>query len=62
MNIKNMGVKILFMIKSRDDLKYFLEQDRIALKEKKTLFTDDIWKYQILLRKAEYYSNCMPGI
>lgn len=62
MNIKDIGVKNLFMIKSRADLKYFLEQDRIALKRKKTLFPDDIYKYQILLRKAEYYSNCMPGI
>lgn len=48
-------------INSRKDLKYFLERDRIALKRKKSFFKDDIWKFEILLRKAEYYCNCMPG-
>lgn len=50
------------MIKSKDDLQYYLEQDRIALKRKKgTWKKDKIWKFEILLRKAEYYCNCMPG-
>jgi serine O-acetyltransferase len=48
------------MIHSKEDLAYYLEADRIALgKERKTpnLFTDEIWKYQILLRELEYQIN-----
>lgn len=49
------------MIKSKDDLKYYLEQDRLALRKvysKPKCFTDEIWKFQILLRKYEYLNNC----
>ena len=51
-------------IQSKKDLKYYLEQDRIALKHPAgfVLKKDSIWKFEILLRKAEYYCNCMPGI
>lgn len=49
-------------IQSREDLKYYLEQDRIALKREGKFLKDDIWKFEILLRKSEYYCNCMPGI
>ena len=51
-------------IQSKKDLKYYLEQDRIALKRPAgfVLKKDNIWKFEILLRKAEYYCNCMPGI
>ena len=51
-------------IQSKEDLKYYLEQDRIALKRPAgfVLKKDNIWKFEILLRKAEYYCNCMPGI
>lgn len=52
------------MIKSRLDLKYFLKADAIAIgagTKKPHLIsiyeTDVIWKYQINLRKAEYYYN-----
>lgn len=50
-------------IQSKRDLKYYLEQDRIALKRPSgfVLSKDNIWKFEILLRKAEYYCNCMPG-
>lgn len=46
-------------IQSKEDLLYYLEQDRIALKRPAgfVLQKDNIWK----LRKAEYYCNCMPG-
>ena len=53
------------MIKSKEDLKYYIEQDRIMNKEKQCapyLFTfynyyKKIWNYLVYLRKCEYYSN-----
>lgn len=50
-------------IQSKKDLKYYLEQDRIALKRPAGFVwkKDAIWKFEILLRKAEFYCNCMPG-
>ncbi|MDO5397161.1 MAG: serine acetyltransferase [bacterium] len=53
------------MIKNKRDLEYYLEADRIALgvsRKRPHLISiyesDVIWKYQILLRKNEYYHNC----
>lgn len=42
-------------IQSKKDLEYYLEQDRIALKRPAgfVLKKDNIWKFEILLRKAE---------
>lgn len=48
------------MINSKKDLKYYLHRDKIALKKKRMkpkLFSDEIWKYQILLRKCEFFYN-----
>lgn len=48
------------MIKTKSDLKYYMECDRVALKydrNKPKLIGSDIWKFQILLRKTEYYIN-----
>ena len=48
------------MIKTKEDLNYYLECDRIALRsktKKPRLFTDEIWKFEILLRKREYLNN-----
>lgn len=49
------------MITSKDDLKYYLAQDQIALrcegKKRPRLLSDELWKFQILLRKTEYYNN-----
>lgn len=61
------------MIKSKDDLRYYLEADRIALgipKKKLTIkslfvslvFPDLRWEYQKTLRKLEYYHNCTSGL
>ena len=47
------------MIQNKEDLKLYMEQDRLALhmyKKRPGLF-DANWKYQIVLRKLEYYSN-----
>lgn len=53
--------RCLSMIKSKEDLKYYLECDRVALfqtRKHPKLFGDLIWKYEIILRKREYYENC----
>ncbi len=49
------------MIKSKDDYKFYIEADRIALGKKRKnplIITDEIWVFQRLLRKIEYYKNC----
>jgi serine O-acetyltransferase len=49
------------MITSKEDYLFYLEADRIALNEKNKkppIIGHNIWKYQRLLRKAEYYNNC----
>ncbi len=48
------------MIKTKQDLKYYLECDRAALGKKKArpdFFGDEIWKFQICMRKLCYYAN-----
>ena len=47
------------MIRTKIDLLEFLEADKKALgrKGKKPKMNDVIWKYEILLRKCEYYGN-----
>ena len=48
-------------INSRQDLECFLEADKKALKKnrnKPKFASDEIWKYQIALRKCEYFLNC----
>lgn len=58
------------MIQCREDYRYYLEADRIALGEKRVRphlisiwEADVIWKFQRLLRKAEYLHNCkMSGL
>jgi serine O-acetyltransferase len=49
------------MIKSYRDYLEYLEADRIALKRKKSIkaiLFDDVWKFQRLMRKLEYLTNC----
>lgn len=52
------------MIKTKKDLIEYLNADKKALGRISTRphFTDLIWKYQILLRKCEYYNNCKTGL
>lgn len=52
------------MIQSKEDYRFFLEADRIALKmnrKRPCLFRDDVWKFERLLRKTEYFQNCKTG-
>lgn len=48
------------MIQSKDDYLNFLEKDKQALyrTSKYPSIIDDIWKFERLLRKTEYYNNC----
>ncbi len=52
------------MIKSKEELKLYLEADRIALgrKDKKPGFFDLVYKFEVSLRINEYYNNCRHGI
>lgn len=48
------------MITSKEQLTYYLECDRIALgkkAKKPSLFGDEIWKFQICMRKLDYFQN-----
>ncbi len=53
------------MIESRKDYLFYLEKDRIALvqrSKKPKLFGDEVWKFQRLLRKLEYFTNCRKSL
>ncbi len=48
------------MITDKESLSFYLAADRFALgktRKHPKLFSDEIWKFQILLRKCEYYKN-----
>lgn len=48
------------MIKTKKDLQRYLEMDKVALgitKKHPSFFGDWIWKFEIALRKHEYYLN-----
>lgn len=52
------------VISSKADLRYFLEADRLSLgmhARRPRPIGDDIWKYQIALRRYEYVLNCARG-
>lgn len=53
----------IFMIQSKADLKEYMEADRIHLgyKYKKPKIRDIVWRYEIYLRKSEYYNNVSGG-
>lgn len=49
------------MITSKSELNYYLEQDAKMLdrpKKKPRYIHDEMWTYQIIMRKCEYYMNC----
>jgi serine O-acetyltransferase len=53
------------MIESKEDYRYYLEADRIALgihDNWTNFFMHDIWRFERLLRKVEYYQNCKRSI
>lgn len=54
------------MIRSKEDLLYYLAMDKVALRyheqAKPRLLKDEIWKFQILLRRNEYLTNCSNSV
>lgn len=55
------------MITNKEEYKYYVKRDQIALeidnssitnKFKNLLFPNPTWKFQKLMRRLEYYSNC----
>jgi len=53
------------MISTKEELAYYLECDRIALgkkRKKPNLFGDEIWKFQICMRKLDYYKSTKKKI
>ena len=48
------------MIRSRNDYIFYLQADKIALDRsgRPGLVGDDVWKFQRILRKVEYFMNC----
>jgi len=57
------------MIQSKKDYIFYLKADEIALKKQRgtvqyyrDYLLDDIWRFERLLRKREFYINCKKGI
>lgn len=53
------------MITSKIELIEYMEMDKKALQrsaKRPRLIGDDVWKYEIALRKHEYYLNCKGGM
>ena len=52
------------MIQNKKDLIEYLEADRLSLGRdtKRPSLQDIIWRYEIVLRKCEYYSNTSGGV
>jgi serine O-acetyltransferase len=53
------------VIQSKKDYIYYLEADRLSLgrtEKNPSFFGDEIWKFERLLRKVEYYKNCRKGL
>lgn len=53
------------MIASRKEYLFYLEADRVALginRKSPRFFGDEVWRFQRLLRKAEYLTNCKKGL
>jgi len=53
------------VIQSGKDYLYYLEADRLSLgiTRKTPVFVgDEVWKFQRLLRKVEYYKNCRKDV
>lgn len=52
------------MIKSKYDYKYYKQCDKEALEIKRKfpkIIGDEIWKFERLMRKYEWYENCKKG-
>ena len=51
------------MIESKDDYKKYIEMDAFSCNvNKKRCYNNELFKYQKLMRKLEYYSNCKKDL
>lgn len=52
------------MITTKKDLKYYMEKDMLAMNRCKypKLFSDEIYRFIILMRKLEYFSNTKGNV
>lgn len=53
------------MIQSKEDLLYYLDRDKKSLcisRKRPKFYSDEVWRFQILLRKREYLSNCKKSL
>lgn len=52
------------MIRSRADLKQYQEADRVQLRRSgpRPSFYDEVWRFQRLLRRVEYFVNCRRDV
>lgn len=53
------------MIDSKSKLVEYLQSDKVSFsisKKYPSLFSDEIWKYEIALRFREYYTNVQLGV
>lgn len=49
------------MIRTKQDLAEYLKKDRFALgitRKRPRMFGDEVWRFEIMLRRHEYYTNC----
>lgn len=54
-----------YMIKSKEDYDFYIDADIIALcisRNLKNILFNDIWHFQKILRKLEYYLNCKNSL
>ena len=55
---------MIFIISSKKELREYLKADKESLgiqRKRPKLFRDEIWRFEIALRKAEYANNCSKG-
>lgn len=53
------------MIQSKEDYRYYLQCDKLALEksyDRPKFIGDEIWQFQRLMRKTEFYKNCNKTI
>jgi serine O-acetyltransferase len=55
----------IFIIRSKADYEFYIKADKLALGKNykiPRLIGDDVWKFQRILRKVEYYNNCKKSL
>ena len=64
-------LKRVGLIQSKDDYQFYLDADKVAIRricptslrqKLKSYLTEDVYKFERLLRKAEYHANCDTSV